>query len=147
MANYWILKTEPSTYSFEQLAREGTAVWDGVANPVALRNISQMQPGDHVLIYHTGAEKAVVGKAETTSAGYPDPKGKDPKMLVVDLKAGPRLAKPVPLPAIKAEKAFADLALVRQGRLSVVPATESQFRLLVEMGKGEGGTGKGKTGS
>lgn len=135
MPGYWILKTEPTTYSFDQLAREGTAVWDGVANPVALKNIGQMRPGDQVLIYHTGKEKAVVGKAEATSAGYPDPKGgKDPRMLVVNLKAGPRLMKPVGLPAIKAEPAFTDLALVRQGRLSVVSATKEQWELLVRMG-------------
>ena len=134
MPNYWILKTEPSTYSFDQLEREGTAVWDGVANPVALRNIGQMRPGDQVLIYHTGKEKAVVGKAEATSAGYPDPKAKDPRMLVVNLRAGARLPMPVGLPAIKAERAFADLALVRQGRLSVVSASKEQWELLVKMG-------------
>ncbi|MSR07823.1 MAG: EVE domain-containing protein [Gemmatimonadetes bacterium] len=134
MPGYWILKTEPTTYSFDQLAKAGTAVWDGVANPVALRNIGNMRPGDQVLIYHTGKEKTVVGKAEATSAGYPDPKGNDPHMLVVNLKAGARLAKPVGLPAIKAEPAFADMALVRQGRLSVVSATKTQWDLLVKMG-------------
>lgn len=136
MPGYWILKTEPSTYSFDQLERDGKAVWDGVANPVALRNIGQMRPGDQVLIYHTGKEKAVVGRAEATSAGYPDPKGKDPRMLVVDLKPGARLRRPVGLPAIKAEPAFADLALVRQGRLSVVSATKEQWEKLVAMGGG-----------
>jgi predicted RNA-binding protein with PUA-like domain len=134
MPGYWILKTEPTTYSFDQLARDGTAVWDGVANPVALKNIGNMRPGDAVLIYHTGKEKAVVGRAEATSAGYPDPKGDDPRMLVVNLKAGARLPKPVGLPAIKAEPAFADMALVRQGRLSVVSATRTQWELLVKMG-------------
>lgn len=136
MANYWILKTEPTTYSFDQLERERTAVWDGVANPVALKHIGQMRPGDQVLIYHTGKEKAVVGRAEATSPGYPDPKGDDPRMLVVNLKAGARLPKPVPLSAIKAERAFADLALVRQGRLSVVSATKEQWERLVTMGGG-----------
>ncbi len=136
MPGYWILKTEPSTYSFDQLEREGTAVWDGVANPVALRNIAHMRPGDPVLIYHTGKEKAVVGRAEATSAGYPDPRSTDPRMLVVNLKAGQRLPRPVGLPAIKAEPAFADLALVRQGRLSVVPASRDQWELLLKMGGG-----------
>jgi len=134
MPSYWILKTEPSTYSFDQLERERTAVWDGVANPVALKHIGQMRPGDQVLIYHTGKEKAVIGKAEATSAGYPDPKGKDARMLVVNLKVGTRLPNPVGLPAIKAEPAFVDLALVRQGRLSVVPASREQWELLVRMG-------------
>ena len=147
MSGYWILKTEPSTYSFDQLERERTAVWDGVRNPLALKHLGQMRPSDPVLIYHTGAEKSVVGRAEVTRAAYPDPKEKDAKLVVVELKALGRLAKPVPLSVIKADRAFADLGLVRMGRLSVVPATESQFRMLVEMGKGEGGTGKGKTAS
>src|SRR5262245_60468764 len=106
MPGYWILKTEPSTYSFDQLEKEKGAVWDGVRNPVALRNMSEMRPGDAVLIYHTGNEKAVVGKAEVTRAAYPDPKEKDPSLLVVELKATGRIARPVPLSAIKADKAF-----------------------------------------
>ena len=88
MPNYWILKTEPSTYSFDQLEREKTAVWDGVKNNLALKHIRQMTPGDRVLIYHTGDEKAVVGMADVVSVPYPDPKKNDPKLVVVDLKAG-----------------------------------------------------------
>ncbi|MBI4420151.1 MAG: EVE domain-containing protein [Gemmatimonadetes bacterium] len=134
--SYWILKTEPSTYSFDQLEREKTAVWDGVKNPLALKYLGKMQPGDAVLIYHTGDEKAVVGRAEATSAAYPDPKAKDPRLVVVNLRAAGRLAKPVLLSAIKADPAFADLGLVRMGRLSVVPATETQWKRLVGMGGG-----------
>jgi predicted RNA-binding protein with PUA-like domain len=134
MPNYWILKTEPSTYSFDQLEREKTAVWDGVKNNLALKHIRQMTPGDRVLIYHTGDEKAVVGMAEVVSVPYPDPKKKDPKLVVVDLNAAGRLSQPVPLAAIKAEKALADLALVRMGRLSVAPATEAQWKRLTQMG-------------
>jgi predicted RNA-binding protein with PUA-like domain len=129
---HWILKTEPSTYSFQQLVRERTARWDGVTNPVALKHIRAMAEGDPVLVYHTGNEKACVGLAEVASAPYPDPK--DPALTVVDLKAGRPLPAPVTLAAIKAEPAFADLALVRMGRLSVVPVTAAQWKKLLSMG-------------
>jgi predicted RNA-binding protein with PUA-like domain len=133
--SYWILKTEPSTYSFDQLASAKTAVWDGVKNNLALKHLRGMGPGDEVLIYHTGDEKAVVGRAMVTSRAYPDPKQKDPKLVVVDLKAAGRLARPVTLAAIKADSAFRDLALVRMGRLSVVPATPAQWKRLLELGR------------
>lgn len=136
MAGHWILKTEPSAYSYDRLATERRARWDGVSNPVALKNIRQMKPGDRVLIYHTGDEKAVVGIAEVVSDPYPDPKGKDPRLVVVDVKAVQRLPRAVTLAAIKADKAFADLALVRQGRLSVVPASAAQWQRLVRLGGG-----------
>jgi predicted RNA-binding protein with PUA-like domain len=134
MPNYWILKTEPSTYSFDQLEREKTAVWDGVKNNLALKHMRQMIPGDRVLIYHTGDEKAVVGMAEVVSVPYPDPKKKDPRLVVVDLQAAGRLPQPVSLAAIKAEKTFADLALVKMGRLSVVPATAAHWQRLLQLG-------------
>ncbi|HEX9279622.1 MAG TPA: EVE domain-containing protein [Gemmatimonadales bacterium] len=133
MAAYWILKTEPSAYSFDQLVRDGSAVWDGVSNPLALKHLRAMQPGDEALIYHTGDEKAVVGLARVTSAAYPDPKAKDPKLVVVELKPAKRLKRPVILAVIKAEPAFQDLALVRMPRLSVVPATAAQWKKLLEM--------------
>src|SRR5262245_22050247 len=91
----WILKTEPSTYSFDNLVKQKTAVWDGVKNPLALKHLRAMQPGDEVLIYHTGDEKAAVGLARVTKAAYPDPKLKNPKLVVVDLKAGAKLPTPV----------------------------------------------------
>ena len=134
MPNYWIVKTEPSTYSFDDLARQKTAVWDGVKNNLALKHLRQMKPGDRVLVYHTGDEKAVVGAAEVTRAAYPDPKQKDPKLAVVDLKARERLPRPVPLAEIKGDRAFADLALVRIGRLSVMPAAAEQYQRLLKMG-------------
>ena len=132
--NYWILKTEPSSYSFDQLQRDGHAVWDGVKNPVALRNLKSMAVGDALLIYHTGDEKSVIGFAEVTRAAYPDPKEKDSKLVVIELKPGKRLAKPVPLTAIRAEKSLAGLALVRQPRLSVVAADAAQWKKLVSLG-------------
>jgi predicted RNA-binding protein with PUA-like domain len=132
--NYWILKTEPSTYSYDQLEREKRATWDGVKNNLALKHMRQMTPGDRVLIYHTGDEKAVVGMAEVLSVPYPDPKEKDPKLVVVDLAATGRLPKPVSLASIKADPAFAGLALVRIGRLSVMPVSPPEWQRLLKLG-------------
>jgi predicted RNA-binding protein with PUA-like domain len=132
MPNHWLLKTEPSTYSWADLEREKTAVWDGVSNPVALRNLAAMKPGDDALIYHTGGEKAVVGLARVTKAAYPDPKAKDAKLLVVELTSTERLSRPVTLVEIKADPLFRDSPLVRQGRLSVVPLNDEQFRRLTK---------------
>lgn len=132
MPNHWLLKTEPSTYSWDDLVREKTAVWDGVSNPVALRNLAAMKPGDDALIYHTGGEKAVVGRARVTKGAYPDPKEKDAKLLVVELAPARRLSRLVTLVEIKADPLFRDSPLVRQGRLSVVPLTDEQFRRLTQ---------------
>jgi predicted RNA-binding protein with PUA-like domain len=134
MPNYWILKTEPSTYSYDQLERDKHATWDGVKNNLALKHIRQMTPGDRVLIYHTGDEKAVIGMAEVLSVPYPDPKEKDPKLVVVDLAPSGRLPKPVSLATIKADPAFAGLALVRMGRLSVLPVTPPEWQRLLKLG-------------
>ncbi len=131
---HWILKTEPTTYSFDRLVKEETAVWDGVTNPVALKNIRSMQKGDELMIYHTGDEKAVVGLASVASAPYADPK--NAKLAVVDIKAGQALARPVTLAEIRAEPAFKDMALVRMPRLSVVPASEAQWKKLLQMAGG-----------
>ena len=134
MPNHWIVKTEPSTYSYDDLAGQKTAVWDGVKNNLALKHLRQMKPGDRVLVYHTGDEKAVVGVAEVTSEAYPDPKHKDPKLAVVDLRAVGRLPRPVPLAEIKKDRAFADLGLVRMGRLSVMPVPPDQYQRLLKLG-------------
>ena len=134
MPSHWIVKTEPSTYSYDDLARQKTAVWDGVKNNLALKHLRQIKPGDRVLVYHTGDEKAMVGIAEAASEAYPDPKQKDPKLAVVDLKAIGRLPRPVPLAEIKKDRAFADLGLVRMGRLSVMPASADQFKRMVKLG-------------
>ena len=133
MPAYWILKTEPTTYSFERLTKDRRTVWDGVRNPLALRHLGEMAVGDQVLIYHTGDEKAAVGLARVVRAAYPDPKAKDPKLVVVELDAGHPLPKPVTLAAVKADPAFADLALVRMGRLSVVPVKPEQWKRLLAM--------------
>src|SRR5688572_17332110 len=109
----WLLKTEPSTYSYADLERDGRAVWDGVANPVALKHLRAVAPDDLLLVYHTGGEKAAVGIARATSAAYPDPKAGDPKLVVLDLVPERRLVRPVPLATVKADPGCADFDLVR----------------------------------
>ena len=132
----WLLKTEPGTYSYQDLEREGRAVWDGVTNPVALRNLRAMKAGDRAFVYHTGGERAVVGRAKVVKAAYPDPRGGDERLVVVDLEPAGRLARPVTLDAIKKLSVFAGSPLVRQGRLSVVPLSEAQARAIEEGGRG-----------
>lgn len=134
--NRWILKTDSDVYPFDQLERERQAVWDGVSNPVALRHIRGMAPGDPLMIYHSGARKEIVGLATVRSNPYPDPKRKDPKLVVVDIAADRRLPQTVSLAEIKAEPAFADLGLVRAPRLSVMPVTEAQWNKLLVMAGG-----------
>lgn len=126
----WLLKTEPSTYGWADLEKDGETRWDGVTNPVALKHLRAMAAGDRVIIYHTGDEKAAVGLAEVTRAAYPDPKAGDPRIVVVDLKAIARFARPVPLSEIKALVVFTQSPLVRQGRLSVVPLTAAQWKAI-----------------
>ena len=131
----WLLKTEPTEYSYDDLEREKKGRWDGVTNPVALRNLSAMKAGDRVLVYHTGAERAVVGTAEVVAEAYPDPKAKRGALVVVDVAARGRLGRPVTLAQIKAMAEFADSPLVRQGRLSVVPITAPQWKALEAKGR------------
>lgn len=133
MPNHWLLKTEPSTYSFDDLLRERRTTWDGVRNNLALSHLRGMKPGDRALIYHTGAEKAVVGIARVASMPYPDPGHDDPKLVVIDLEPEARLDQPVPLAAIKADPAFADFPLVRLGRLSVMPVTTEHWKRILAM--------------
>jgi predicted RNA-binding protein with PUA-like domain len=109
-------------------------VWDGVRNPVALKHLRSMRKGDEVLIYHTGKERAAVGLARIAAGPYPDPGASDERLVVVEVAAGKRLRRPVTLADIKADGAFADLALVRQGRLSVVPVQAVQWKRLLAMG-------------
>jgi len=125
MPNHYLLKTEPSAYSFANLQKDKKTVWDGVHNPVALRNLAGMKPGDRLIIYETGDRKSAVGNASVVSVKVTDPK--NPQM---ELAAGKELAKPITLAEIKANKIFATSPLVRMGRLSVVPLTAEQFRFL-----------------
>jgi predicted RNA-binding protein with PUA-like domain len=122
----YLLKTEPSTYSFADLQREKSTIWDGVTNPIALKNLRGMKAGEELVIYHTGDEKTAVGTATVQSVDSADPK--NPRVMI---KAGKAIAKPHTLAEIKANKLFADSALVRQGRLSVVPLTAAQYSFLV----------------
>ena len=137
MTAHWLLKTEPSTYSFDQLERDGRATWDGVRNPAALNHLRAMQKGDEALIYHTGDEKAVIGIARVTKGGYPDPAAGDPKLVVVDLVPVTQLGTPVSLSAIKKDSRFADMALVRISRLSVMPVSAAHWKQILDMGKGK----------
>lgn len=137
MPAHWLLKTEPSTYSFDRLLAEKSAVWDGVRNNLALKYLREMKAGDRVLVYHSGADKAVVGQARVTRAAYPDPAQDDPKLVVVDIAPdGGRLGRPVPLAAIKAEPALAEMPLIRMSRLSVMPVTADQWKRILAMGSG-----------
>ena len=120
-----LLKTEPTVYSFADLQRENTTIWDGVTNPAAVKHLREMKPGEHLVIYHTGDEKSAVGTATVVSVDASDPKNPQ-----VRIKVGKPLAKPVTLAEIKANKLFADSPLVRQGRLSVVPLTDAQHEFL-----------------
>jgi predicted RNA-binding protein with PUA-like domain len=133
MNRFWLLKTEPDHYSYADLERDGATVWDGVASNAALKHMRGMQPGDLALIYHTGDQRQAVGLAEITSAPYADPQAGDPKLVVVDLRPLRQLLRPVTLAAVKADPLFADFALVREGRLSVVPATDAQWARLLQM--------------
>jgi len=133
MPNHWLLKTEPSTYSFADLERDKHAVWDGVANALALKHLRLMKRGDLAFIYHTGNEKQIVGIAEVTSDPYPDPKENDPKLAVIDLKPREKLPRPVTLAEIKTARGFLDFELVRIGRLSVMPVSASRWQGLWKM--------------
>lgn len=127
MANRWLLKTEPSTYAYDDLERDRKGVWDGVANPVALKHLRAMAVGDECFVYHTGDQKRIVGIARVTKAAYPDPKQADARLVVVDLAAVSRIARPVTLAEIKASATFAGSDLVRLPRLSVMPFSTAQW--------------------
>ena len=130
--SYWLFKSDPDTYGFPDLQKDKRATWDGVANPVAL-NLRNCKKGDKVIIYHTGDEKALMGLAEITKEAYPDPKQKDPKMVVVDIQVLKPLSKSVTLAEVKARKEFSDFDLVRLPRLSVMPVTEAQWKMMMQM--------------
>jgi predicted RNA-binding protein with PUA-like domain len=121
----YLLKTEPSAYSFADLQRDKNTVWDGVSNPVALKHLREMKAGDRLVIYHTGDEKSAVGTASVISVETSDPKNPQ-----VKIKVGASIGKPVTLAEMKANKLFAESPLVRQGRLSVVPLTKEQRKFL-----------------
>ena len=133
MAGYWLLKTEPSDYSYGDLKKDQRTIWDGVSNNLALKHLRNMKKGDLAFIYHTGKERTLVGIVEVDSDPYPDPKHKDPKLAVVDVKAQQELSRGVALKEIKSDSAFSDFLLVRLPRLSVMPVTPSQWKRLLAM--------------
>lgn len=126
----WLVKSDPESYGWADLARERRTVWDGVANALALRHLAAMRPGDDCLIYESGKVKALVGLARVVAEPRPDPVAGDPRRLVVELEAVAPLPEPVTLAAVKADPAFAEFALVRQSRLSVLPVPAPLARRL-----------------
>lgn len=130
----WLVKEEPSNYNFAQFQKDGRTVWSGVKNPVAQKHLRAMAPGDRVFYYHTGDEKQIVGTARVASAPYRDPK--DGRFTVVELVCEDALPAPVTLKAVKADPRFADFALVRVPRLSVMPVTDEQWAALTAMARG-----------
>lgn len=131
----WLFKQEPSCYGFDDLERDGTTIWDGVANALARKNLRLAKVGDRVLFYHTGKEKAVVGEMKIVGEPTPDPKSDDPQSVVVKVKVVRRLKQPVSLATIKADKLLAKWDLVRLPRLSVVAVSEEQWKRIEELAK------------
>ena len=129
----WLVKTEPTTYSFDDLRRDRKTRWDGVSSAQAQASLRAMKPGDEVVVYHSG-EKAAVGLARVARGPYPDPGDPDGRRVAVDLAAGAPLATPVTLEALRVEKAFEGSPLLRQGRLSVVPLTAAQGKAVRKLG-------------
>jgi len=128
---YWLFKQEPSTYSYSQLESDSTTVWDGVANNLALKHLRSVRKGDRALFYHTGEEKQAVGIMEIISDPYPDPK--DKSLVLVDVRAAGRLARPVRLDVIKRDQAFSGWELVRISRLSVMPVPDKLWNRIMKM--------------
>lgn len=131
----WLLKSDPGVYSFADLSRDGKTVWDGVSNNLALIHLRNMRRGDLALIYHTGAERAVVGVAEILSDAYPDPKKKNARLVVVDLTAKEKLRRSVSLEEIKKHAVLKNFDLVRLPRLSVMPVSENQWNAVLALAK------------
>ena len=129
--NYWLMKSEPSTYSWSDLERDKKATWDGVRNFQARNNIKAMKKGDTVFIYHSGEDKAVIGIAKIAKEAYPDPKDKD--WPVVEISAEKKLKKAVTLSQIKSVKKLSNMVLVRSSRLSVQPVNEDEFNAVIEL--------------
>ena len=136
MPGYWIFKTEPSDYCWDDLAREKRTAWTGVRNAAAQQQLRAVAKGDEILVYHTGTERSVVGLARAASDPYPDPTAAGGTLVAVDLAPVRRLTHAVSLGDIKADPAFKELALVRIGRLSVVPVTAGQWKRLLQLASG-----------
>ena len=131
--NYWLVKSEPSTYSWEQLVKDKKTTWDGVRNYAARIHLRAMKNGDEVLFYHSNEGMEIVGIAKVDKEAYQDPTTEDTNWVAVDLKPYKKLKKPVSLTQIKADKRLKEMALVRIGRLSVQPVTEKEWKIIMEM--------------
>jgi predicted RNA-binding protein with PUA-like domain len=133
--SYWLVKTEPETFSWDTFVKDKKTTWDGVRNFQARSNMKSMAKGDIVFFYHTGDEKSIVGLAKVSSDPYPEPK--DPDWIVVDLVPEKKLKNPVSLSQIKSEKRLSDMVLVRASRLSVQPVKENEYKLILELSEGK----------
>ena len=133
--SYWLVKTEPETFSWDNFVKDKKTTWDGVRNFQARSNMKSMIKGDIVFFYHTGDEKSIVGLAKVSSDPYPEPK--DPDWIVVDLVPDKKLKNPVSLSQIKSEKRLSDMVLVRASRLSVQPVKENEYKLILELSEGK----------
>lgn len=133
MPAMWLLKSDPEHYSFLDLVRDGKTVWDGISNNLALKHLRNVRRGDLLMIYHTGEERAVVGLAEALSDPYPDPKQKDPRLVVIDLQAMGKLARTVSLDEIKKTSSLKGFDLVRIPRLSVMPVSDAHWEIIMGM--------------
>lgn len=131
--NYWMVKTEPSSYSWEDFSKKGEDVWDGVRNYQARNFLKEMQQGDSVLFYHSGKDKAVVGVAEVSQEAFPDPK--DEAWVAIGLKVKQAFKNPVTLESIKAEDGLSEMLMLRQSRLSVMSVTQKEFNLILNLSK------------
>jgi predicted RNA-binding protein with PUA-like domain len=136
-SGFWLAKSEPATYSWDDFLREGRTDWTGVRNFQARNNLRQMKVGDSVLFYHSGTGKCVVGIAEVAKAAYPDPTAADPQWVVVDIKPVKPLNEPVPLASIRYHPELGNLPLIRQSQLSVMPLTKQEYATILTMGAGK----------
>ena len=134
---YWLLKSEPDVYSWENLVKDKKAVWDGVNNNAALKYMRSMEKGDLAIIYHTGDEKQCVGIAEIVTTAYPDPKLDEERRLVFDIKPKTKLKNPVGIADIKADPIFSDFMFVKIGRLSVVPVEDKHWKKIMSLSEGK----------
>ena len=138
-SNFWMVKQEPETYSWDDFVKDGRTDWTGVRNYQARNNLREMKTGDCVLFYHSGKDKAVVGIAEVAKAAYSDPTADDNQWVAVDLKPVKPFEAAVPLAAIRYDKRLSALPLIRQSQLSVMPLTKDEFEAIVSMGKSKKG--------
>ena len=133
--NYWLMKTEPSTYSWDDLVRDKKTIWDGVRNYQARNNLKVMKKGDRILIYHSMDDKAIIGTGKVTQESFPDPSDND--WVVVEVAPDIKLKKPITLALVKADKLLADMVLVKNSRLSVQPVKAEEFDLIIAKSEGE----------